>query len=126
MTDLQRTALKIELYNYLKEQGYKVYDEVYYKTLFETDRNFRADFLCVHEQTGKKFFIEINGRGRHTAVYKQKLKPEQMQNLIRLNGLEATPYEVDLIKVNLAQQNGYVVFQYTYEMLLARVYKNNF
>jgi len=67
----------------------------------------------------QEVFIEINGRGRHTnESAKQKTKGK--------NGFRATTYEVDLIKVNLAQQNGYTVFQYTYPMLLARVYKNNF
>ena len=35
-------------------------------------------------------------------------------------------YENDLQKINLAQRNGYTVFQYTYEMLQRREYIEDF
>ena len=68
----------------------------------DTDRKFRADYLLLKD----KIIIEINGgqyiNGRHNR-----------------GGIG---YENDLTKLNIAQKNGFKIYQFTYEMINRREY----
>ena len=93
---LKERVLKQDIINTLS-----LYDtpqqEVVFNTIMNTKRRFRADYLCPN----LKLIIELNGgqwvNGRHNRGGKG--------------------YENDLTKLNLAQRNGFQVWQYTYEMI---------
>jgi hypothetical protein len=101
MDSLTRIAITVELEGYLQCR-YQVQKEVLFKRIMDTDRMFRADYLL-----NDNIIVEVNGGqwigGRHHRGGKG--------------------YENDLIKINLAQKNGFKVYQFTYEMLLNAVYK---
>ena len=95
--DLKR---KILLYDLLKTLQYidpETQQEVVFSSIMPTKRKFRADYYLPN----KRIIIEVNGgqylQGRHNRGGKG--------------------YENDLFKLNLAQQNGFKVYQFTYEML---------
>lgn len=97
-SDIKRVILYKEMFQYLKRNiDSDVVPEAKYKLHMNTEREFRADFLCPNA----KIAIEINGgqhiNGRHNRGGKG--------------------YETDLTKLNIAAANGYKVFQFTYEML---------
>ena len=112
--DVIRKALLQEFETFLYKNKIHFEKEVMYKKLFNTKRQFRADYVLNKISNGgiNKLFItvEINGgqfiNGRHTRGGKG--------------------YETDLQKINLAQRNDYKVFQYTYEMLQRREYIEDF
>ena len=112
--DVIRKALLQEFETFLYKNKIHFEKEVMYKKLFNTKRQFRADYVLNKISNGgiNKLFItvEINGgqfiNGRHTRGGKG--------------------YETDLQKINLAQRNDYKVFQYTYEMLQRREYLEEF
>jgi very-short-patch-repair endonuclease len=97
MLTVKNKALYKEAFNQLYKIDRLVQTEPVYSHIMPTKRRFRADFLCPT----LKIMVEINGgvfvNGRHT----------------RGGG----GYETDLIKLNLAQMNGFKVFQFTYQML---------
>lgn len=107
---IHKTLLS-ELKRFLEGLGYKVNEEVVFNKIMPTKRKYRADF-CILDQ---KIIIEVNGgqysRGRHTRAGKVK-------------GRVQTQYENDLNKINLAQKYGWKVFQFTYEQLRRREYKD--
>lgn len=76
--------------------------EIVYSKIMPTKRLFRADFYCP----SIKVLVEVNGgqwtNGRHTRG--------------------GVGYENDLTKLNIAQLNGFKVYQFTYEMLARREY----
>jgi very-short-patch-repair endonuclease len=104
-------ALLQDLTKYLRGLKYEVVEEVVFNTIMPTSRLYRADY-CILEE---KIMIEVNGGqysgGRHTRAGKVKGKPY-------------TQYENDLNKLNLAQKNGWKVFQFTYEQLKRQEYKD--
>ena len=112
--DVIRKALLQEFETFLYKNKIHFEKEVMYKKLFDTKRQFRADYVLNKINNGgiNELFImvEINGgqfiNGRHTRGGKG--------------------YETDLQKINLAQKNHYKVFQYTYEMLQRREYIEDF
>jgi len=77
--------------------------EIIYSHIMSTKRLFRADFYCPNINV----LAEVNGgqfsAGRHTRG--------------------GVGYETDLMKLNIAQSNGFKVFQFTYEMLSRLEYK---
>ena len=101
-------ALKTELENYLKSKYTLVRKEVLYNKIMDTKREFRADYMVHDFRESGNILIEINGGqfigGRHT------------------RGGEG--YERDLTKINMAQQRGFRVYQFTYQMLKRQEYKN--
>lgn len=103
MNALKRTALIIEFEAYLNDKEYRFVKESPFKHMMNTKRMFRADYFCpAHD-----IIIEINGGqfmgGRHNRGGKG--------------------YETDLIKINTASINGFVILQFTYEMLERLEYK---
>lgn len=112
--DVIRKALLQEFETFLYKNKIHFEKEVMYKKLFDTKRQFRADYVLNKINNGgiNELFItvEINGgqhiNGRHNRGGKG--------------------YENDLQKINLAQRNDYKVFQYTYEMLRRREYVEDF
>jgi very-short-patch-repair endonuclease len=102
-------ALKKELKAFLSRSIGETIEEVVFNKIMPTDRSYRADY-CILD---KKIIIEVNGGqyngGRHTRAGAVK-------------GKVYTQYENDLNKLNLAQRNGWKVFQFTYQMLARRVY----
>ena len=112
--DVIRNALLQEFETFLYKNKIHFEKEVMYKKLFDTKRQFRADYVLYKISNGgiNELFItvEINGgqfiKGRHNRGGKG--------------------YEKDLQKINLAQKNGYTVFQYTFEMLKRREYIEDF
>ena len=112
--DVIRNALLQEFETFLYKNKIHFEKEVMYKKLFNTKRQFRADYVLYKINNGgiNELFItvEINGgqfiKGRHNRGGKG--------------------YEKDLQKINLAQKNGYTVFQYTFEMLKRREYIEDF
>ena len=102
-------ALKKELVAFLMKSFDKVEEEVVFNKIMPTDRLYRADY-CILD---KKIIIEVNGGqyngGRHTRAGK-------------VPGKVYTQYENDLNKLNLAQRNGFRIFQFTYQMLMRREY----
>ena len=99
MNKLQRQLVIKEFENYLNTFE----KEVVFNKIMPTKRRFRADYLL----RAKRIIIEINGgqyiNGRHNRGGKG--------------------YENDLTKLNLAQKNGFIVYQFTYEMLMSQEYK---
>ena len=93
---LKERVLKQEIVNTLSKYD-TVLEEVVFNTIMPTKRRFRADYLCPNI----KIVIELNGgqwvNGRHNRGGKG--------------------YENDLVKINMAQRNGFQVWQYTYEMI---------
>lgn len=89
-------VLKQDIINTLSKYD-QVKQEVVFSSIMPTKRKFRADYLCLN----LKLIIELNGgqwvNGRHNRCGKG--------------------YENDLTKINLAQRNGFQVWQYTYEMI---------
>jgi hypothetical protein len=120
LSEIQREALKIELCKFLQRKGFTIYKEVLFRQLFETERDYRADFYIIKGET--KIFIEINGgqnvKGRHTSA--------GISGSSFSAGYRITNYENDLVKLNLAQINGFFVLQYTYEMLYFLQYEKDF
>ena len=112
--DVIRNALLQEFETFLYKNKIHFEKEVMYKKLFNTKRQFRADYVLYKISNGgiNELFItvEINGgqfiKGRHNRGGKG--------------------YEKEFQKINLAQKNGYTVFQYTYEMLQRREYIEDF
>jgi len=112
--DVIRKALLQEFETFLYKNKIHFEKEVMYKKLFDTKRQFRADYVLYKINNGvinnSLITVEINGgqfiNGRHTRGGKG--------------------YETDLQKINLAQRNDYKVFQYTYEMLQRREYIEDF
>lgn len=100
--ELQRFLLAIDKDTMCKNNG----KEVVYNKIMPTKRLFRADFYCPN----LKVLIEVNGgqwtNGRHTRG--------------------GVGYENDLTKLNIAQFNGFKVYQFTYEMLARREYDTFF
>jgi len=101
MNQLTRIAVILELEQYLKKYGFA--KEVLFNKIMPTKRQFRADYFLPSFD----IIIEVNGgqfsRGRHNRGGKG--------------------YENDLTKLNIAQQNGFKIFQFTYEMLARLEYK---
>jgi len=104
-------ALLKELKAYLIGLGYDVKEEVIFNKIMQTKRQYRADYCILKE----KIIIEINGGqfsyGRHTRAGKVK-------------GMVQTQYENDLNKLNLAQMNGWKIYQFTYQQLMRKEYKD--
>lgn len=102
MNAIKRTALIHEFEKYLTDKGYFLEKEVVFSSVMDTKRKFRADYIAGN------IIIEINGGqwngGRHNRGGKG--------------------YENDITKINLAQFNGYKVYQFTYEMLERQEYKD--
>ena len=77
--------------------------EIIYNRIMNTKRLFRADFFLPRI----KVLVEVNGgqftNGRHTRG--------------------GVGYETDLTKLNIAQKNGFKVYQFTYEMLARLEYR---
>jgi hypothetical protein len=100
MTASERTKVILEFEQYLSTK-YDFIKEAVYNKIMDTPRRFKADY-CLD----CKILIEINGGqwngGRHNRGGKG--------------------YENDLNKLNIAQANGYKVYQFTYEMLQRREY----
>lgn len=94
--ELKRKAVKQSIIKTLSKYD-AVIEEQIFNRIMDTKRQFRADYYCPN----LKLIIELNGgqwvNGRHN------------------RGGEA--YEGDLTKINLAQMNGYHIWQYTYEMI---------
>ena len=105
---IKNIALLQEFKAYLKSLNFEVIEEVVFNKIMPTTRRYRADYLI-----NGNIIVEINGGqwsgGRHTRAGKVKGKPY-------------TQYENDLNKLNLAQKNGFIVYQFTYEMLSRREY----
>lgn len=103
MRPIERIGVIAEFEQYLRGR-HELEKEVLFKRIMPTDRRFRADYLIdgniIVEVNGGQF---IGGGGRHTRG--------------------GPGYERDLFKINLAQANGFRVYQFTYEMLLRREYK---
>lgn len=102
MNKLQRQLVIKEFEQYLN-----IFEtEIVFSSIMQTKRKFRADYYIKHS----KIIIEINGgqyiNGRHNRGGKG--------------------YENDLTKLNLAQKNGFAIYQFTYEMLLKQEYKKYF
>jgi very-short-patch-repair endonuclease len=91
-----KNKILLRLFEQYIRGRYSVRKEVVFSHIMDTKRKFRADYLL-----DEKIIIEINGgqfiNGRHNRGGKG--------------------YENDLTKLNLAQSNGFKVFQFTYEML---------
>jgi very-short-patch-repair endonuclease len=108
---IKNAALLQELKAYLSSKFNRVDEEVVFNKIMDTKRLYRADYCIMDE----KIIIEINGGqysgGRHTRAGKVK-------------GKVYTQYENDLNKLNLAQKNGWKVYQFTYEMLSRLDYKD--
>ena len=102
-------ALLKEMKSYLENSGFQVLEEIVFSKIMPTKRKYRADYCVLKE----KVIIEINGgqfvNGRHNRAGKVK-------------GSKCTQYENDLNKINLAQKNGWKVFQFTYQQLARREY----
>jgi len=102
-------ALKKELKAFLSHSIGEVVEEVVFNKIMPTDRLYRADYCIL----SKKIIIEVNGGqyngGRHTRAGK-------------IPGKVYTQYENDLNKLNLAQRNGFKIFQFTYQQLARREY----
>ena len=96
-------ALLFELENYLKRFD-EVQKEKTFNKIMPTKRLFRCDYLLPN----LKIIVEVNGgqwtNGRHNRGGKG--------------------YENDLMKLNIAQKNGYKVYQFTYEMLMRMEYRD--
>jgi len=107
MNALKRTALIQEFEEYLKGSVLSFKKEVVFSSIMNTKRKFRADYFIEFPNYYKNCIIEINGgqwsNGRHNRGGKG--------------------YENDLTKLNLAQKNGFRIFQFTYEMLERQEYK---
>ena len=77
--------------------------EIIYSHIMPTKRLFRADFYLPSINV----LVEVNGgqftNGRHTR-----------------GGIG---YETDLMKLNIAQSNGFKIYQFTYQMLERLEYK---
>lgn len=102
-------ALKKELVSFLSKSIGEVIEEVVFNKIMPTERQYRADYCIL----SKKIIIEVNGGqyngGRHTRAGK-------------VPGKVYTQYENDLNKLNLAQRNGFRIFQFTYAQLQRREY----
>lgn len=102
MNKLQRQLIIKEFEQYIGDFE----TEIVFNKIMPTKRRFRADYFL----RGLKIIIEINGgqyiNGRHNRGGKG--------------------YENDLTKLNLAQKNGFTIYQFTYEMLSRQEYKNYF
>ena len=96
-------ALLLELETYLKRFD-EVQKEKTFNKIMPTKRLFRCDYLLPN----LKIIVEVNGgqwnNGRHNRGGKG--------------------YENDLMKLNIAQKNGYKVYQFTYEMLIRMEYRD--
>jgi len=96
-------ALLFELENYLKRFD-EVQKEKTFNKIMPTKRLFRCDYILPN----LKIIVEVNGgqwtNGRHNRGGKG--------------------YENDLMKLNIAQKNGYKVYQFTYEMLMRMEYRD--
>jgi very-short-patch-repair endonuclease len=107
---VKNLALLQEFKAYLKKRNCEVIEEVVFNKIMPTDRLYRADYCILKE----KIIIEVNGGqysgGRHTRAGKVK-------------GKVYTQYENDLNKINLAQLNGWKVYQFTYEQLMRKEYE---
>lgn len=92
-----------------------LYKEVPFSDLMDTTRKYIADYSFFHPVLGIDIIVEKNGgqwtQGRHTRPGKTSKKG-------------VTQYEDDLYKINLAQHNGYKIYQFTYEMLARQEYKD--
>jgi len=101
MTPSQRKAVLIEFVRYIRSK-YDVSQENQYSKIMNTTRRFKTDYYLQ-----PNILIEINGgqwnNGRHNRGGKG--------------------YENDLTKLNIAQHNGFKVYQFTYEMLARLEYK---
>lgn len=111
MNKLQKEAVIKEFEKFLQVRFESFQTEVTFTKIMDTDRRYGADYYCPTQ----KVIIEINGGqwtgGRHTRAGKVKGKPY-------------TQYENDLNKINLAQINGFKVYQFTYEMIARKEYLN--
>lgn len=103
MNTVQRTALLQEFESWAIQHFGRIAKEVTFNKIMPTNRKFRADYLL-----GDKVIVEINGgqyiNGRHNRGGKG--------------------YENDLTKLNIAQFNGFKIYQFTYEMLAKQEYQN--
>lgn len=102
MTKEKRKKLLLEFEQYLSDCGYEFTKEAVFKDIMPTKRRFRADYFIP-----PCHIVEINGgqwtQGRHTRGGKG--------------------YENDLTKLNIAANNMFYVYQFTYEMLERQEYK---
>ena len=120
-TTLKNFLLLQEFEKFCLDKGFTIQKEVLYKDLFDTDRNYRADYLLI--RNNYRCMVEINGGqysgGRHNNSATNISASKKLNTKI-------TNYENDLMKLNLAQANGIFVFQFTYEMLFKQIYKQYF
>lgn len=102
MDKFKRYILIKEFEKFLTDKFGYFKKEAVFKNFMDTDRKFRADYLLLKD----KIIIEINGgqyiNGRHNR-----------------GGIG---YENDLTKLNIAQKNGFKIYQFTYEMINRREY----
>lgn len=103
MDKFKRHILIKEFEKFLTKRFGRFSKEIVFKTFMSTSRKFRADYLCFDAGV----IIEINGgqyiNGRHNRGGKG--------------------YENDLTKLNIAQVNGFKIYQFTYEMLERKEYE---
>ena len=108
MNALKRSALIQEFEQYLEKKTCHVRKEVVFSSIMSTKRKFRADYFIEYPNYYNNSIVEINGGqwngGRHNRGGKG--------------------YENDLTKLNLAQKNGFRIYQFTYEMLERQEYKS--
>jgi len=106
MNKLQRLAVKSELEKDINIYFGEFVKEKVFNTFMPVKRQFRADYFIPSINT----IIEVNGgqfiNGRHNRGGKG--------------------YEDDLIKLNMANRYGFIVLQYTYEMLKRQEYIKDF
>ena len=111
MNKIQKDAVIKEFEKFLTVRFDTFHKEIVFTKLVNTERTYRADYYCQ----AQSIIIEINGGqwtgGRHTRAGKVKGKPY-------------TQYENDLNKINLAQINGFKVYQFTYEIIARKEYLN--
>lgn len=93
--------LKLEFERYLKR--YRYMKEVMFSTIMPTSRRFRADYYLPD----KKMIIELNG-GKWTVGRHQR----------------GDGYERDLQKSNIANINGFIYLQFTYDQLSRLEYRD--
>lgn len=116
--NIQNKTLYNDFYEYLVKKYGEVEKEALFSKFMPTTRKFRADFLL----SIPKIIIEINGGSFSNPVVCNRCGNtvrDKKGNVVMAGGRHnrGAGYKSDLQKLNLAQLNGYKVFQFTYEDL---------